>query len=269
MTSATVEASIYDERWHPPPLPHVDGVRWYHKATTGSNVFVKPSHERASLPATIEFTLVNRSDQPLQGGSSTLYKLQDNQWYSLTFSGLGIPNLSPDDEKTYTLHLSPEEVNSRDRAGRYGPLGGGMYAFDTGHRTEVRYNSRGLAVAAIIVIDSDPLELTPAKDIQLERNDATITVTDARYEQADASHQRTLCVERGELGGQALITEQLMRGPYEGLRNCLPFFDGDVDRVILRSDTSTSSLFSPEFGPARFTYNGEGYEVRPLDDCTG
>lgn len=225
-------------------------------------MFVTPSIEQVSLPATIEFTLVNRSTQSLDGDSSTLYKLEDRRWHTLTYAGAFPTGLPPGDEKTYTLQLVPTEVDDRGRAGVYRPLGGGRYAFDTGHRTEVRYTSRGLAVAAIITVEGDPIELAPEDTLAIERNDATVTVTDARFERAAASHRRILSAERVEPGGHPLMTEQLMRGPYSGLWNCLSFLDENVDRVVLRSDASVSSLLSSGDDPARFEYNGEGFAVR-------
>lgn len=250
------------------PSPAIGkSVTWFHEADASTQVYVRPSVERARLPANVKFTAFNFTEEEIGCGHWDLYKLVDDRWYHVGPSGHNdyCRDLSPGGSKTWTLHAYPGEA-SEDGAAVYGHLGGGRYAAVAG------YGHTTSASAAMVALVGDPIDVTPTPDVTAERLDGTVSVssprpTDEYAEPATLSVTRADGAEDPEAGEASeptsLIAEQLFRPRYRALRNALPFFEDGVERVVLHTDDRTAEdVVGHDADVRRVRFEGQSYEAR-------
>jgi hypothetical protein len=249
-----------------PPLGGDDASRvsWFHEADASTPTFVRPSTERAELPASVTFRFVNHAEETLGCGHWTLYKLHEGTWYDLgPYIRLSICYQEPPggtDAMTYELfngHGFDDGIRGDERIQDY--IGGGRYAAVVGFGAETGRSG------ALLDIDADPVELVPTADATAERDGDRVVVTsdDWRAAADDDHRERTrLRLTRADAAERTLIREQVMQRRYRGLRNSLPFLEADVGEVVLRTDDSvadrTTGYDSPQ---ARFRLDGQAYEI--------
>jgi hypothetical protein len=222
-----------------PPIEQEKSIAWYHEADSKARSYVQPSTERTELPAQIDFTFVNHSDERTECGHWGLYKLYEGSWYHLGpyVHTSDCRVLLPGGTKTWTVHAFHSDGFASRDAEPFGNLGGGRYAAVAG------YGHATQTSAALIKVDADPISITPFADVSAEQSDGTVTVTSSRWEDDQHPPSATLTITRTDSGGRLLIPEQVMsthedigHTRYQGLRNTIPFFEEGVDRVVLRTD---------------------------------
>jgi hypothetical protein len=233
-----------------------DETRWYHNADGSTRLYLKPSAERVSPPATIEFTLVNRSDHRISGGSR-IYKLVDGEWipeYPVYGTGPSTP-IPPGDTDTFGINLHPvDEPREHDAP----PLGGGTYA-------TIKDD-----FAAVFEVDAPPLEIKPPEDVSVERSDGTVTV------HTDFEHDADVVVERVDeydedeadrvIAQNVYWMERLNEGNetteprYDLLSYSVPFLDETVSEVVVEGAGGPSVDER-----AVCVYDGRAYELTKRD----
>jgi len=254
-----------------PPLEDME-TSWYHEADTTTPVYFEPSKEVVEPPATVEFTAVNRSEEPMGvDASSPLWvrKLVDGEWFVVKrqiplregrLVGRGLPG----QDVEFSLHVFHGEAKDlplpRNREGEVAEfLGGGTYAVDP-------YNE---GLAALIEVDAPPLEVEPKEDAVVDRRGSTVVVTRSLYFHGSTENisPPAFAVERAqdtEGIDERLIPEQVMREP---LRNALPFFkDDEVERVVVETRTHNVDDALEDGDERRFVYEGNGYVVRRAEE---
>lgn len=243
-----------------PSIPREDAIAWYHDADASTPTFVRPSAERADLPAAVEFTFVNRSRESTECGHWNLYKLVDGRWYHVG------PYVHTDDcrivgpgaTKTWTLHAFHGESVPCDGATEFGHLGGGRYAAVAGYGHETDHS------AAMVELVGEEVALEPTADATAEDSGATVTVATSRPEKGDEhASPATLTVSRADDADARVIVEQLYRRRNRGLRNALAFFEDGVEEVVVHTDDRTAEqVVGYDSDAARVGYDGESYEAR-------
>ncbi|WP_435358762.1 hypothetical protein [Haloarchaeobius sp. DFWS5] len=131
------EPSRFADESFPSVPPHFDETTWFHDATATTEVYLRPSTERASLPAAVEFTLVNRGERRLRGPDLNwgLYELVDGDWAARhTHGAVDIETfVEVGEEKTWRLRARRDEVLHCDpddyAEPSVGNLSPGRYAF--------------------------------------------------------------------------------------------------------------------------------------------
>jgi hypothetical protein len=241
-----------------PDLPCECGVTWYHESDETTQGFVRPSAETAKLPARIEFTYHNRSEESTGCGHWKLYKLRDGQWFHIgpgAHDGI-CHNLPAGESETWTMAAATSEVDDGDDgdAERYPYLGGGRYAAVAG------YGHATPRIAALVEFDAPPVSVEPTDCATSESNGTTVTVTTDGWRAASDSDgdRATLMLERAQTAGRVLIAEQVMQWRNRGYRNLLAFADEDVERVVLRTDGRTAD-WAVDDEMTRFRYDGQTY----------
>jgi hypothetical protein len=226
---------------------------WYHEADASTPVYLEPSEESVSLPATVEFTLVNHSEGYVSGNPSRwgLYKLSDGDWYQIAPWAHRLPaaDYPPSERATYDVRLLHKEADedARDGVRIVDRLGGGMYAYTVGMRRGEETNG------AVFELDAPTVELDAPDDASVERDGARVTVTTG-----EARHDGKTTVERVDGDGERVLTEHIYRRPYRTLLYSVPFFDDETDEVVVRGFSEFGLV---DEGNGVYTYDGRTYEV--------
>ncbi|WP_435094804.1 hypothetical protein [Halorubrum sp. N11] len=243
-----------------PELPCESEATWYHEAGETTRGFVRPSTETAKLPARMEFTYHNRSQESTSCGHWNLYKLRDDQWFHIgpgTHDGV-CHSLPAGESETWTMAAGASERDDGD-AERYPYLGGGHYAAVVG------YGHTTSKSAALVEFDAPPVSVEPTDDATSESDGTTVTVTADEWQGAsngDDSERAALTLDRTQTAGRVIIAEQVMRRRNRGYRHLLAFMDEDVDRVVLRADKRTADqTLGIDNETTRFRYAGQAYRV--------
>lgn len=247
-----------DSRFSDPALPSlpVEGARiWYHDSGPETAIFLQPSAERVDLPTTVTYRFVNHA-RTISGTRWLFLKLVDGEWYDLTPAGQSLyrRGLVPGGVERWDLSLAHGALSEERTAVGY--LGGGDYAFvvDVGYSPVVR--------AALLSVDAPQVRITPDEDISVDREGATVTVTDASWDH-DGTDSARLTVERGDGAGQRRIREQV--APHSGYRNTLPLFEDGVDRVVLRTNQDTVRDVLGREQSLTVRFDGDTYRVEKGD----
>ena len=241
-----------------PALPREGEAAWFHDADSGTPTFVRPSVERTTLPARIEFVFVNRSREATSCGHWNLYKLEDGQWFHLGpyVQTADCRVVSPGGAKTWAMRAATGQMAPCE-ATSYEFLGGGRYAAVAG------YGHATPRSGALVEFDAPAVDLVPTADVSTERDDERVTATSKHWRAApDEDHRARvhLVLERAENAERTIIAEQVMRRRFRGLRNTLAFAAPDVDRVVLRTDDRTADrAVGNDGGTARFRYDDQAY----------
>lgn len=251
-----------------PALPDTTSMAWYHNASPQTVAYLKPTTERADLPANVAFTLINHARQPLTGNPYywKLLKLVNGEWFHIAPGGWPVPlaAVAPGAMKTWTLQAfhdrADEHMSSPGDGLAVGTLGGGTYAFEVGMNRGKRTQ------AALIALVGKPVHVVPTEGVTTERHGETIVVTAPRHDDAPHSRAATLTVKRivrkRPVELDTLIAEQVMQPRNRGLRNTLAFFENDIDRVVLHTDNDTAGrVVGYESQGRRFVFNGQAYKA--------
>lgn len=235
-------------------------VAWFHEADETTPTFVRPSTERAELPAGVTFRFVNHARETLGCGHWTLYKLHEGQWYSLgpLFRLSICYQVAPGGTDTWALELfNGDGIDGSS----YGDeqtmdfLGGGRYAAVVGFGHETGRSG------ALVDLVGDPIDIVPTADAESERDGDTVTVTTSNWRDEDRDRLQ-LRLRRADSADRQLVREQVMLRRYRGLRNTLPFLEPDVDEVVLRtSETVVDSAVGFDSERARYRVDGRAYEL--------
>lgn len=242
-----------------PTLSDEHETAWYHEADGTTPSYVRPSTERADLPAAVEFTFVNRAREGTGCGHWNLYKLVDGTWFHLGpyVQTADCRVVRPGGWKTWTLHAYPGEALDAPDVATFGYLGGGRYAAVAG------YGHATARSAALVELVGDPVSVVPTEDATAERSGGAVTVTTRRWEDGEHSTPATLAVTRADRADSRLIREQVMRRRFRALRNALAFFESGVEEVVVRTDERTAER-AVGYGEdrSRFQVDGRAYEAR-------
>ncbi len=236
------------------------GVAWFHEADETTPTFVRPSTERAELPAGVTFRFINHSRETLGCGHWTLYKLHDGTWYSLgpLFRLAICYQVGPGGTDAWKLELyngDGIDGNQSSDEQTFDFLGGGRYGavVGFGHKTG--------RSAAMVDLVGDPIEIVPTDDAEPERSNGRVTVT-TPHGHDDEREQVRLRLTRTDSADRTRIREQVMLQRYRGLRNTLAFLEADVEEVVLRtSDTVVDRAVGFDRQRARYRIDGQAYEL--------
>lgn len=242
-----------------PPLSDEHGTAWYHEADGTTPSYVRPSTERADLPAAVEFTFVNHAREGTGCGHWNLYKLVDGEWFHLGpyLRTAECRIVRPGGWKTWTLHAYPGEALDAPEVATFDYLGGGRYAAVAG------YGHATSESAALVELLGGPVSVVPTEDVTAERSDGTVTVTTRRREGGEDASPATLTVTRADRADRRLIPEQAMRRRFRALRNALAFFEPGVEEVVVRTDErSAERVVGYEEDRRRFRVGEQAYEAR-------
>ncbi|ELZ06502.1 hypothetical protein [Natrialba aegyptia] len=253
-----------------PPLPDRDDVRWYHEATPETPVFLEPSRESVTVPARIEFSLVNHARERLSGNPYQwrLYKLVDGAWHHIAPWMIPQPlsRVTPGaiDDSELVVYAGEPITHQGERT--VGFLGGGQYAYTVGYSVDSETH------AALVELDAPDLHVDPEADAVVDdaRSDGTERVV-RLPNYADARRPATVTVSRvgspsagaASTADARVIPEQLPRPSFRAFRNSLPLFGDDVERVQVRTDRSTAlRWFDFEADTTRtIAYEGDLFEA--------
>lgn len=240
-----------------PPLPDADEMAWYHAADETTPASLRPSVERAELPAGVTLSLVNHAREPLSGNSWNLYKLRDGEWFHVTpwAHTAVLRTIPPGERREWTLRaFAGHAPDGGTDGGRDVPyLGGGRYAF------EAMFDRDGETHAALFDLVGDAVAVEPAEDVTTERDDERVVVRSPRR---DDERPATLTVRPADDADRRLLPEQVMRRRLRGLRNTLPFFDDGIAVVELRTDRTVARGATGYDGETvQFRFEGQAYEA--------
>lgn len=248
-------ASRFGDRSVPSPTDDAT-VTWYHEAGPETTAYVAPDTERLDLPGSVSFTAVNHTRSPVGCGYWRLYKLVGDAYYDLNPSLRtdACRQLLPGQRSTHRLlAFTDEAVDDTDDAA-VGYLGGGTYAVVTGYAPE------GELVGALVDLDGPPVEVRPTGDVTARLDGATMVVEDPRREDGDPARATLTRIDAAV--DRTLIPEQVAQPWNRALRNTLPYFGDDVERVVLETSLDVLAR-AVEFGVSdyRFTYRGDAYQM--------
>ncbi len=231
---------------------------WYHEATSTTPVTVRPDAERTAVPGEIEFRLVNRSREAIQGNGWGLHKLVDGRWYPIrpaVFDEFS-RTVPPGDELAWRFRFLGRRPNPRAVARlplSAGPLGGGTYAFVPD------YHDDGRLYAALFELQGSPVTVTPATGLVVERSGGVVEVRSPSTTQPMWT-VRLRPTDRAPT--LRLIPEQLLQPRYRVFRNSLPLFDDSVITVLLHTGRSAVEAALGRGGQETIIeYQGERYAV--------
>lgn len=248
----------------PPSLPGAEAMAWYHGAGSKTTAYLRPSAERAELPAAVDFTLVNHGRTPLSGNPYfwKLHKLHDGEWFHVAPWGWPAPlsAVPPGGKRTWTLRAFPEHAVPCDDGREAGFLGGGRYAFEVG------MNRGDETHAALVEFEAPRVTLSPTGDVSASREGATVTVTSPEYDDGEHPPSATLSVSRADSTAQVVLAEQVMRRRNRGLRNTLAFFGDGVEEVLLRTDEHVVDRTLGDDETRRFRFRGQAYEAKTIEE---
>ncbi len=230
---------------------------WFHEADGDTETYYQPDTELVEPPATVGFELVNRSNGTVSGGpSQSLYKLQDGEWFPIALPSERHPvqrSIQPGGHERHTVafrHGAYEEIDA-DRA--FGNLGGGVYAYTSG------FTSDDGRLTTLVKIDAPETEVEPDADAEAERDGSTVKVTVPAEETKGFTVVRAGDDTEGK--AERVIAEQMYpTGPgyipdYGVLRNAVPFFEEEVEEVVVELDKEAS------LGEGIYEYGGNRYRV--------
>ncbi|QIB73251.1 hypothetical protein GL213_12935 [Halogeometricum borinquense] len=247
-------------------------IAWFHEADATTETFIRPSTEQLSLPGAVEYEFVNHSHTNVGCGHWDLYKLHGGEWFHIfpkihTADCLLLP---PGGTETLSLRAfhgdavpcGGDNPNAATNGFGVGHLGGGRYAVVTGNGAEAG------ASGALLDIEADPVTIRPTDDVTAERNSDTVTVTSPRYGDGEHPPDATLTATRADSADETRLPEQVMQGGnsgwrIHGIRNTVPFFADDVNRVVLRTDehVAESALnIDNDSNTRRLEVDGTAYE---------
>lgn len=244
----------------PPPLPESASMAWAHEATPSSATYLRPSAERAALPAKLDFTFVNHSRQRVDGNPYfwRLWKLVDGQWFHVAPWGWPLPllMLPPGGTSESTLAAFPDDPIDCD--GRsVGHLGGGRYAYEIGMGRE------GITHAALLDFEAPAMSVAPTDGLEVTGDGAHVRVEWPRRE--DEVPPAQLSLSRTASADERLIGEQVMQPRNAALRNTLAFMTPETERVTLVTDRNTVARGARtggyEDGTFQFGYRDGAYEA--------
>jgi hypothetical protein len=240
-----------------PAIPGDARTAWYHEADASTPTYVRPSVERADLPAEVSFTFVNHAREALGCGHWSLYKRHEGRWFHLGpyVRTMECRRVAPGGAKRWELHAFPGEGVDCQGAAVYGHLGGGRYAAVAGYGHEAPQS------AAMVELTGDPVAVVPTEDVSADRDGARVDVDSPRPTR-DGRDPVTVVVSRADGADRTVVAEQVMRRRYRGLRNTLPFFESGVDEVALHTDdTVAEQAVGYDRSSTRFRFRGDAYEV--------
>ena len=249
-----------------PRLASEDGpeVAWFHEAGPTTPTFVRPSTERAELPAGVTFRFINHSRTSQRCGHWSLYKRHGGEWFRL---GPYVQNAvcyveAPGGTDSLSLDCYNGEGIDGHQYGdqwTYDFLGGGTYAAVVGFGAETGRSG------ALVELVGDPVDIVPTADATAEHDGDEVTATTAAWNDAageDHREQVRLRLTRTETAGKSLVREQVMRDRYRGLRNTLAFLADDVTAVTLRTDDSVADRVTGyDSDRAAYRVDGQPYEL--------
>lgn len=241
-----------------PDMPGGREVAWYYNADATTPTFVNPNVEQTDLPATIEFTVVNRSRETTACGHWTVYKLQDGEWFWIgpIFQTLDCRFLQSGEAKTWSFRATTDEMESQE-SWQPGHLGGGRYAAVVG------YGHTTSSSGALVELDAPEISVVPTDDVTTERSNGIITVTSDRWREAsndESRSRRHIILEPADDANQRYIAEQVM-SHYRGLRNTLAFVGPNINRVVLRTDNHSLAIPTDLEDGMSFEFEGQAYTI--------
>ncbi|WP_267639973.1 hypothetical protein [Haloarchaeobius amylolyticus] len=234
---------------------------WFHEATHETPVFLRPSQESVSLPASLGFEFVNHSTQQVTGNPDNwqLFKRTDDGWKAIRFGLVGptARRLLPGEKNSWSLlatHGDPLDVP--DTLGM-GHLGGGTYAFGVSYRLEDRFDY----MAALVTVDAPAVSVEADANLTVEQDGDTVVVTSPAVE--TAREPATMVLEPASSADRTLVPEQVMQ--VDPLRNTVPF--------VTRPDVARARYRGPEVEwlagddqPFRFGFDGQSFVLRQVRD---
>lgn len=248
-----------------PDLPNTRGTDWFHEATSRTGIFLRPTVERGGSPTAFRLTLVNHSIDPLGGNPEEwkLYKLVGDEWFRVApwTIDLAAGPIAPGETFDYVVaaaHGAPPDCDCMDAGGAVGHLGGGLYALEAGYsrvRTSETY-------AALFRFEAPDLHVEPSGSATVERRDDRTVVTRPEWNDGTGAPDATVTVTQvEEPAADRLLPEQLYRGPYEPLRDVVPYLS--TTPVVLRTDeTGSRNLLGGGATGTAFRFDGESYLAR-------
>lgn len=250
-------------------IPPVGGsTAWFHEAESSTGTYLAPGIQRTDLPATVGWRLHNHSRKRYGRGRPELHKLHQGQWFEVASvsrrpaTPQPLPDVLPGQSVRWRIHLAHDDGGQRSADDAVSHLGGGTYALVVPHPGG---NEGGITrrTGALIALNAPDLDVVPDDDLATTRQDGTVEVT-AAVRDPPAS----LVVSRTDRADRTVIAEQVM-GRLPGLRNTLPFFDGSVEQVVLRTaqpvvDRTLDFLIPDRTDETRVTvdFRGESYRIR-------
>lgn len=243
-----------------PPVSGRNPTAWYHDANPGAPTFVKPSVERTGFPAAIDFTYINHSKSSTECGHWNLYKLVNGQWFHLGpyLHTADCRIVHPGGGKTWTLHAFHGEGLDTREAHTVDYLGGGRYAAIVGFGHATSHSG------AVVELVGGATSIVPTDDVTSDRSGDTVTVTDPEWNDEEPPGSATVTLTRTDGADRTLITEQVMRGRFRGLRNTLAFFEENVEQVVYRTTEQVAENivgFDADVRRFRIESSGEAYRA--------
>jgi virulence-associated protein VagC len=233
---------------------------WYDQASDSTPIFLTPNSQTVRPPDEIEFTFVNNSHQKVGGTMNEwqVYKRRDGEWYPLKWKhrqAVG-PSLLPGQTETWALRTYHDGVvhDEEKRKINLGHLGSGTYAFAV-HWTASDADHHQ-AYATPFRIEGHSISIEPQESVSVHHEDRTIVVEPSR---TDSSESQEFELRGASSADTLLLPEQVMQ--LDVLRNTLPFFDDETDRVLLGTESSwpfPGSTF-------RFEFQGQSFELSKND----
>ncbi|WP_255195657.1 hypothetical protein [Halorarius litoreus] len=245
-----------------PDLPNTDGTDWFHEATSRTGIFLRPTIERGSSPATFRFTLVDHTIDPLGGNPEEwkLYKLVDGKWYRVApwTIELAAGPIAPGETFDYVVaaaHGPAPECDCTDTGGVVGRLGGGLYALEAGYsrvRTSETY-------AALLRFDAPDLRVEPTEGATVERHEDRTVVTRPEWNDGSGEPTATMTVTRArDLLARRVLPEQVYRRPYAALRDVVPYL-AETPVVLRTGEELVRDFLGRGVSRRGFSYEGETY----------
>ncbi|WP_439026798.1 hypothetical protein [Haloarchaeobius sp. DT45] len=253
--------SAFQGRSVPPLGQDPETTLWFHQTTRQSPVFLRPSQERVTLPASPQFDLVNHTTEPVTGYRKNwqLYKRHGDGWKSLR-TGAVRPSeapLDPGQVESWSLLATNGEALDAPGSLSMGHLGGGTYAFG------VMYAAEGLFdyAAALVEVDAPPVTVEAEQGVSVQQDGETVEVTAPGHD--GTSNLEATVLEPASSAETTLVAEQVMQS--EHLRNTIPFLTRpNVSAVRYR--TPNRHWLTAGGEPFRFTFDGQSAVLRQVED---
>ncbi|MDZ7700919.1 MAG: hypothetical protein U5J98_01990 [Halobacteriales archaeon] len=244
----------------PPALPEAESMAWAHDAAPSTVTYLRPTVERAELPAKLAFTFVNHSRGTVSGNPYfwRLWKRVDGRWFHVAPWGWPMPLLMLPPGGTRETSLAAFAGEAIDCDSRtVGHLGGGRYAYEVGLGRE------GTTHAALLDLEAPAATIEPTDGLDVTRDGDVVRVRWPRH--GDEVPAATLELRRADASDARLIPEQVMQARNAALRNTLPLLEESIEQVTLVTDRNTVSRGARtsgyEDGTFRFELRGQAYEA--------
>lgn len=232
--------------------------RWYHDATASTMTYLEPERETVTVPATLHLTMINRSQEALDGGlpHSRLYKIVDGRLYDVSIGRMGPRaefSYPPGREKELLLAVAhdgePPDPDEETLSGiSRGWLGGGRYAVVSG------VERGGRAHAAALHVDAPERTVVPMDAEVVDAEGDTKTV---RAPPDESVRSLRVTVRRTADGGEPVIAEQLMQD--DVLRTAIGHMDRETEAVTVV--WTSGALGHPLDDLDGFRYGDSAYSV--------